>query len=249
MSPEAVNNIVLEFISKYEDCIKCFTDGSITAEGDAGAGYYIPSSNTKQSSALSKQISIFTAELIAIRETLKYIDTKPDIEKYAIFSDSLGVITSIKSGLSLNRPNLMNEIRKMITKVTRDNKDVTFIWLPSHVNVEGNDMADFLAKENRLKIIPDILVPLELKEIYSKVDSYIMEKWQTRWENGITGREYFKIEGRVSDKTKYSHDVRSEETMITRLRLGKCYLNQYLYNLRTHASGLCDTILPSTRNN
>ena len=52
---------------------------------------------------------------------------------------------------------------------------------------------------------------------------------------------YFKIERSVSDKTKYSHDVRTEETMITRMRLGKCYLNHYLFNLRKHASGLCYT--------
>ena len=137
MSSEIVSNVVSQFILKYDDCIKCFTDGSITAEGDAGAGYYIPSFNIKQSFALSKQISIFTAELIAVRETLKYIDTKPDIEKYVILSDSLGVIASVKSGLSLNRPNLINEIRNIITKVTRDNKKITFVWLPSHINVEG----------------------------------------------------------------------------------------------------------------
>ena len=241
MSPEILNNVVLEFISKYDDCIKCFTDGSITAEGDAGAGYYIPSSDTKQSFALSKQVSIFTAELVAIREILKYIDKKPDVEKYVILSDSLGVIASIKSGLSLNRPNLINEIRNIVTKVTRDSKNVTFVWLPSHINVEGNDIADSLAKENRSKQIPDIVVPLELKEVYSQVDTYMMNKWQIRWENGNTGREYYKIESSVSDKTKYSQDVRSEETMITRMRLGKCYLNQYLFNLKKHASGLCDT--------
>ena len=78
------------------------------------------------------------------------------------------------------------------------------------VHNKGNDIADSLAKENRSKHIPDIVVPLELKEIYAQVDTHIMNKWQTKWENGTTGREYFKMEGSVSDKTKYSHDVKKQ---------------------------------------
>jgi ribonuclease HI len=241
MPPEIKNNVVSKFISNYDDHIKCFTDGSISSQGDAGAGYFIPSLDVKQSFALSKNINILSAELIPIRETLIYIHSNPQIEKYVIFSDSLGAISSIKSGISMTRPNLLIEIQNLITKVSTDNKRVTFVWLPGHTNIEGNDVADFLSKEKRSNPVPDIIVPFELKETYAQVDQYIMKKWQDRWDNGITGRIYHKIENKVSDKIKFSKDIRSDETTITRMRLGKCGLNFYLFKLKKHANGLCDT--------
>ena len=241
MSPGNINNIVSEFISNYDDYIKCYTDGSISTQNDSGCGFYISSLNIKQSFALSKQISIYTAETIAIRETLKFINTKSGPEKYVIFSDSLGAITSIKSGNSTIRPNLLNEILTLNTKLDQANKKVTFTWLPSHINIEGNEIADTLAKENRSNTTPDIIVPLELKEAYTRVDNYINEKWQARWDNGNTGRNYYNIERVVSNKTKYNNQNRSEDTMITRMRIGKCYLNSYLHKIKRHPTGLCDT--------
>ena len=44
----------------------------------------------------------------------------------------------------------------------------------------------------------------------------------------------------VSLKVKFECVNRSKEVCITRLRLGHCPLNKYLFNIKRHSTGLCD---------
>ena len=65
--------------------------------------------------------------------------------KFAIFSDSLSVLTSIKESYCRSRPTLLNELLSHLNKL--DSNQIKFIWIPSHIDVTGNDRADALAKE------------------------------------------------------------------------------------------------------
>jgi len=63
--------------------------------------------------------------------------------KIAIFSDSKSALESIKSEHSKLRPNLLLEIMEILTKLETK---VTFVWIPAHVNLGGNETADQLVK-------------------------------------------------------------------------------------------------------
>src|SRR6218665_1847716 len=65
--------------------------------------------------------------------------------KFAIFSDSLSVLSSIKESCSQSRPTLLNDLLSHLNKL--DSSQITFIWIPSHFGVTGNDRSDALAKE------------------------------------------------------------------------------------------------------
>jgi len=84
------------------------------------------------------------------------------------------------------------------------NVDIKFIWVPSHLGVTGNEIADSLLQS---AIINDtgVTVSFELKEIYTLVQKYIITKWQHLWQlsSKLTGKFDRKIEPKVSLKFSY----------------------------------------------
>src|SRR6218665_980812 len=91
--------------------------------------------------------SLYAAELTAIMEAVLWILNCEHYSKckFAIFSDSLSVLTSIKESCSRSRPTLLNDLLSHLNKL--DSNQIKFIWIPSHIYVIGNDRADALAKE------------------------------------------------------------------------------------------------------
>jgi len=146
------------------------------------------------------------------------------VKNIAIFSDSLSSLNAIKAGKSLCRSNVLNEINDLIDDI---NVDIKFIWVPSHLGVTGNEIADLLAQST---IINDtsVTVSFELKEIYALVQEYIITKWQHLWQFSSTGKFYRKIEPNVFLKIKYENSIRRKEIIITRMRFGICLTNDYL---------------------
>jgi len=67
----------------------------------------------------------------------------------------------------------------------------------------------------------------------------IINEWQNIWDTKNTATHYREIVKNVSTKVKYSHSPRNMEVIITRLRLRKCQLNAYLYQIGKHPDGLC----------
>jgi len=65
--------------------------------------------------------------------------------KFAIFSDSLSVLTSIKESCSQSRHAFLNNLLSHLNNL--DSNQINFIWIPNHIDVIGNDKADALAKE------------------------------------------------------------------------------------------------------
>ena len=65
--------------------------------------------------------------------------------KFAIFSDSLSVLTPIKESCSQSRATLLNDLLCHLNN--RDSNQTEFTWIRSHFDVIGNDRADALAKK------------------------------------------------------------------------------------------------------
>ena len=64
------------------------------------------------------------------------------VKDIVLFSDSLSSLTAIKTGNSINRPNIINEIYDLVDNL---NVSTTLIWIPSHLGLYGNEIADQLA--------------------------------------------------------------------------------------------------------
>ena len=56
----------------------------------------------------------------------------------AVFSDSLSAIRTVESERSRSRPNLLNDILELKHALQRD---LTLVWVPSHIGIRGNETA------------------------------------------------------------------------------------------------------------
>ena len=238
-APVTVKQLALELLARYPDFIKVFTDGSKDSRGIVGSAYCIASLSIKRSFRLSDNVSVYTAEMVAIREALRFI-LNHKIIKAIVATDSLSVLQSLQSGVSHSRPTLLQELRVTIDQIAKAGGELIFIWVPAHCGINGNEQADQLAKLalNNKKV--DKEIDFELKEANISVDTFITEKWQKEWVAAKTGRSLFEIEPVVTHRVKYTHKSRVQESTITRMRLGKCYLNSYLHKIAVHPDGLCE---------
>jgi ribonuclease HI len=69
------------------DSLVVFTDRSKCANGQLGIGVVVPSWNTKSNFSVTADVSIFTAELVAILKALEIISQRPP-QRATIFTDS-----------------------------------------------------------------------------------------------------------------------------------------------------------------
>ena len=239
--PPLIKSQALEMQSKYTDRLAIYTDGSKVEGGRVASAFVIPELGVSQGVRISDNLTVFTSELIAIKLCLKWITENSTLlhnRNIVIYSDSLSSIISLENNSSSTRSNLVGEILKMFNYI--QNKCVTLAWIPSHVNIRGNECADILAKSSILNNKIDCEVTMEQAEMHELIDKFIIKKWQEQWSKSQTGRQYKLVEPNVSCKIKLECLNRNKENKLTRMRLGHCRLNKQLYNIGGHRSGLCE---------
>jgi ribonuclease HI len=119
-----------------------YTDGSKMKEG-VGAGVYGP--NCRISKPLGKTPSIFQAEVHAI-ELCASESAKKGLRGANIYilSDSQAALKALAAFKFDSK--LAWECRKSLNQLANHNR-VTLMWVPGHEGVEGNEIADQLARE------------------------------------------------------------------------------------------------------
>src|ERR1043165_6047672 len=85
-------------------------------------------------------------------------------------------------------------------KINQISNNITFIWIPSHIGIEGDEEADRLAKKALSNPEINITISLEYKDTYTHIDKYILNKWQQQYTHCKEGRFYPDIEPQVSEK-------------------------------------------------
>jgi ribonuclease HI len=64
--------------------------------------------------------------------------------RFLILSDSLSCLKSLENRHFQNP--LILEILEVVDKMLRSGYNLTFVWVPSHIGIEGNGTADATAK-------------------------------------------------------------------------------------------------------
>ena len=193
--------------------------------------------------------SIYSAELAAIQMAVDWLTLQQQLQhqqqyqqqqqrqkQFTIFTDSMSVVTSLTEQRSNSNPSSMARLLVAINKL---DPPPTIVWIPSHVGVRGNEIVDKLAKSGAAHEEVELQIPAEIGDEHSLIDAYIMKQWQTQYNSSTGGAAYRLIEPDVSTKTKFVDKCRKKETLISRLRLGKCRLNKYLQEIHGHPDGLC----------
>jgi ribonuclease HI len=242
-SKDLKKELTLDYLQKYKDYLHVYTDASKASmpNTNTGSSYCIPDFAVEKTFRLQDNVTIHTAELLAIKAALQYT-ASADIEYtgIVILTDSITSVNSINLNSQLFQ-SLETEISDIISeKESKRQISTKLVWIPSHVGVEGNEKADTLAKSALTKKIVDFSINTTKIEINDKIDRLMLNEWQKLYEKSPTGCAYKELEPKVSLQTKYTNRNRRKEIEITRLRLGKCCLNQYLYRINKHPTGYCD---------
>ena len=93
---------------------------------------------------------------------------------------------------------------------------ILFCWLPSHVDIKGNEAADVKAKASLDLEISNLKVPCT--DFKPFINRYILSKWQMSWD-----RATFNILQEIKpvlSKNNIYRSLRREEVVLTCLGIG-----------------------------
>ena len=65
-------------------------------------------------------------------------------------------------------------------ELTRNGKEVVFIWVPGDVDIRGNSAADSAAKDSLVGNISGDLIPLS--DLKCRANKSVLELWQSVWD-------------------------------------------------------------------
>ena len=221
-SPEYMKNYSENFIqNEYGNSTKIYTDGSKDIQSNVtGSGLAIYSASnepiTQEKYKLNPYLSVFTAELVAIIMALNWID-REKVQQAVILSDSLSSLQAIQKLSTHSRPDLIHMITRLINKIRLNGQTIELAWIPSHVDIQGNEVADQYAKKGAYSGIRSTLLPSK-KEIFT----IIKQKMKTKFHNYIksTIPNNNPLANNMPNKLKQYSDSRIQDICYTRLRLG-----------------------------
>ena len=238
--PEHLKQVSLEFLnSHFHYDLRIFTDGSKDpVTNRTSAAFWIPKLKVSESARISN-ISVCRAEQVAIILALTWLQSyRP--RSAVICSDSLSTLQMLQNSQN-DRQNLILEILLQIQDLNHNGTNISFVWIPSHCGINGNEMADNLAKLALKKSGVDVTVKPNRSETFSLLKHNYTNKWQERWQSSNQGRFLFQFMTAVSPAISFNLPNRRDEIVYHRLLLGKVRLNSYLKTIGKHPTGLCST--------
>jgi len=78
---------------------------------------------------------------------------------------------------------LVQKILKDYTTLTNSGKSIALCWIPSHVNIPGNERADAAAKS--ALSLPITGMKLPGFDLIPRVSDYCLREWQEIWSNCV----------------------------------------------------------------
>lgn len=229
-----------------DDALKVYTDGSKLEDGLAvGSSYVCPELNVVKKSSINPNASIFTAEATALHQAVLFA-TNNNHRNVIVFTDSLSVAQALKShNTNKHSSYLLFEILQANFEFYRTNQmatKLTICWIPAHVGIVGNELADATAKTATV-LAPETLQisRTDLKALIKK--AVTTDNIRAIQEDGkLKGIQYFNRIYTHSSKPWFEgHSLsRKELVFISRCRSGHVALNESLIKINLAQTAECE---------
>jgi ribonuclease HI len=220
--PGEYQQLFKEFRADNSECTFVYTDGS-KSNTSCGCAVVSPYHGVLKAK-LHPYCSVFTAELTAIRIALRSI--KNSIGSFMICTDSYSALQSI-SVYSPGHP-IVQDIQSTLLSLSKKGTTIRFAWIPGHVGITGNEKADAAAKDALRS--PDTEVPLlPAEDLGNAMRNILRQNWKTQWLE-IENNKLREIKADITAWQTSVRNVRREEVVLARLRIGHCVLtHSYLF--------------------
>lgn len=199
-----------EYKSQYPNKTFMYTDGS---KHDHKVAFALSTTNFQYKQRLPDKMSIFTAEATALLAAVN-VCVRNKYRDVVICSDSKSVLQALK-----NVYNPSHHVISWIQETIPEKRNISFIWIPGHANIPGNERADKLAKEAL-----DIPEPLKAKypvdDCKTILQQHIRQLRQRTWDE--TGPQHLhSIKPQLGTWVSARQNSRIKEVSLTRLRTGQ----------------------------
>ena len=201
-------------LSLYKNFTTYYTDGSVI--GDQ-TGCAIFSKNIEIKIKLPNNTSIFSAEMYALLKTIKLAQNTNN-RNILICCDSLSCLQSLKQMYNKNpiAIKIYDEIYSM-----KNEKKFIILWIPSHINIRGNERADALAKESLHSSLDDEYEFI-VSDFKSLIRESIINEWNKNWHQIPLTNKFRNLKLTVNRWKSIDQLSRKDSIVLTRLRLGHC---------------------------
>ena len=154
---------------------------------------------------------------------------RTNIPRSAIFTDSYSTIQAL-SNIRNRHPYIRNLIHEIHNLKIR-NILIEICWVPSHVGILGNIIADQKAVEASRKPVEHI--PIFFGDLSGEILNRFRSKAETLWRN--SNEKLTLVKKNTEPWPTPKTITRKQEVIVNRLRLGHCYFSHsYLLNTHTH---------------
>lgn len=218
---------------------KIFTDGS-KRYSNVGSGLWYPELAIEAHFDLHESSTIFTAEANAILESLLLISSQ-EHKKFLIISDSRSVLEGLASHLNNRSHPLIYEIKSETWKLLQRGYLVRFLWIPSHMGILGNELADGAAGDFSDSPIQNCLPPVLARDLRCLGFAEQIVSWQSKWESSQYGRFLYNIMPRVQKNPWFHNSALPRHVIVTmnRLLCNHTNCNDHLFKINLVTDNSC----------
>lgn len=238
VSTRVLKQMVLCLLNgRYRNHAKVYTDASKN-NNNCGIGVYIEPGNRRLAWKLKHQTAIMTAEMVAISMAIKEI-VKTNLRNVVILTDSLSSCTVLEnSQYSEWRSTMIDEILQGCLS-----RNIEIQWIPSHIDLEGNDIADYLAKKGteQASLVEHQIL---LKDAYLYLQQQ-KEEETNKWYQDYAlekGQKYYAVQQSFPEKPwYYQKQLDNFETRtLNRIMAGHDYSKFWLHKMKIEDDPNCE---------
>lgn len=156
------------------------------------------------------------AEALAIFEAAKYFTQSVYDDYCIVLSDSLNAITSLKN--IVDPSDVARNIQDSCHIVRSTGKHLSFMWIPGHSNISGNEKADEVARLSYSSPKTITIPGFSYTNTNKFIKNHTTKVWQRYWSKQTT--KFNEIKMSMLPWSPPSDCSRRQETIISRLRIG-----------------------------